>query len=180
MVQDCDQDSQRFLWRDGNSSRDPDVYVIKVMTFGSSCSPSIAQFVKNINATDFEDKYPRAVEAIMKSHYVDDMIESTHTVADAIQLVNEIQYIHQHAGFELRSFNSHDVLIALNDNNQCGSKILDDKINFTTERVLGLYWSTEFDSFTYCLKFVKIDLKSKDYSPTKREVLSELCRSSTL
>lgn len=74
-----DQDSQRFLWREGNASRDPDVYVMQVMTFGSSCSPCVAQYVKNVNAMEFKEKYQRAVEAILNNHYVDDMIESVHT-----------------------------------------------------------------------------------------------------
>lgn len=147
---------------------------MRVMTFGSSCSPSIAQFVKNKNAMDFQEQYPRAVEAITKSHYVDDLIESAHTVAEAIQLVNEVQYIHRHAGFELRSFNSNskEVLMALNGDSQCDAKILDDKVNYTTERVLGMYWNTGSDTFTYCLKFVKIDAQSDKFAPTKREVLS--------
>lgn len=170
LVRECDQDSQRFLWRDGDSSRDPDVYVMKVMTFGSSCSPSIAQYVKNKNALEFVDSHSRAVESITERHYVDDMIDCTHTVEEAIQLVNDVQYVHQHAGFELRSFksNAQEVLRALHGNDQHDTKILDDKVDFATERVLGLYWNTESDTFTYSLQHVKI---SEAHWPTKREVL---------
>ena len=120
---------------------------------------------------DFIGQYPRAVEAITKSHYVDDLIDSTHTPGEAIQLIKEIQLIHQCAGFELRSFNSNspEVLTALNGTTQDVTKMLDDKI--TTERVLGMYWHTERDAFTYCLKFVKF-APTKKFVPTKREVLS--------
>lgn len=61
---------------------------------------------KNKNAMDFIGQYSRAVEAITKSHYVDDLIDSTHTPDEAIQLINDIQLIHKRAGFELCSFNS--------------------------------------------------------------------------
>lgn len=174
LVNKKDQDSQRFLWRNGDTTRDPYVYVMQVMTFGSSCSPSIAQFVKNKNALDFADEFPRAVEAITKSHYVDDMIESVHTIEEAIQLVRDVQHIHRHAGFELRSFNSNspDVLRAINNNHRDEEKALDDKITFATERVLGLYWSTELDVFTYRLTYMKINFDFDAVAPTKREILS--------
>lgn len=169
LVCEADQDSQRFLWRDGNSSVEPDTYVMKVLTFGSSCSPSIAQYVKNRNALDFKDEYPRAFVAVTQGHYVDDLIESTHTPEEAVQLINDVQFIHQHAGFELRSFNSNspDVLHALHGGSQ-GAKMLDDKITFTMERVLGMYWHTESDTFTYCLNLLNFLLK-----PTCLRRLSE-------
>lgn len=49
-VEEEDQNAQRFFWRDGDDSRPPDVYVITVLPFGLTCSPAIAQFVKNKNA----------------------------------------------------------------------------------------------------------------------------------
>lgn len=144
------------------------------MTFGSSCSPSIAQFVKNKNAMDFKFKYPRAAEAVIHSHYVDDLIESTHPPDEAIQLINEVQIIHQHAGFELRSFNSNSsaVLNVLNNGSENGAKMLEDKVNFTTERVLGMYWNTGTDTFTYCLRFVKFSQTDK-FVPTNLYRLRE-------
>ncbi|XP_037051788.1 uncharacterized protein LOC119085478 [Bradysia coprophila] len=173
LVCPADQDSQRFLWRDGDINRNPDVYVMNVMTFGSSCSPSIAQWVKNKNASDFKEQFPRAYDAITRSHYVDDLIDNTHTEEEAVQLIQDVQFIHRHAGFEMRNFasNSKDVLRSLNSSSENVVKTLDDKINLTTERVLGLYWNTELDTFTYCLKFVKVH-PVDTHPPTKRQILS--------
>lgn len=57
------QQSQRFLWRDCDTSKPPDEYLMQVMTFGASCSPASAQYVKNCNANQFVDVYSRAVKS---------------------------------------------------------------------------------------------------------------------
>ena len=66
-----DRHSQRFLWRD-SPEQQPQIVLMDVATFGATCSPSSAQFVKNKNAEEFAKLYPRAVNDIIKSHYVDD------------------------------------------------------------------------------------------------------------
>lgn len=39
-IQICEADpnAQRFLWRDGDTSKEPDVYIMKLMIFGSAYS----------------------------------------------------------------------------------------------------------------------------------------------
>ncbi|XP_070067169.1 uncharacterized protein [Drosophila virilis] len=72
-----DRCAQRFLWRNGNDHRQPDVYEMRVMTFGAAYSPSAAQYVKTLNALQFQDSDPRAVKAIIECHYVDDYLSSS-------------------------------------------------------------------------------------------------------
>ncbi|XP_070855577.1 uncharacterized protein [Drosophila suzukii] len=72
LIRPEDRCSQRFLWRDGNDDRDPDVYEMNVTTFGAACSPSAAHYVRTVNALKFRDSDPRAVKAIIDHHYVDD------------------------------------------------------------------------------------------------------------
>lgn len=44
-----DQNYQRFLWHE-EGHNEPTLYALTVMTFGATCSPCAAQYVKNLNA----------------------------------------------------------------------------------------------------------------------------------
>lgn len=75
---------------------------MQAMTFGATCSPSSAHYVKNLNALRFAEQYPRAVNAITNHHYVDDLLDSADAVEEAIRIAKEVRYIHQKGGFEIR------------------------------------------------------------------------------
>ena len=49
-LQDKDRPYHRFLWRDFDSSREPDVYEFQRLLFGNSASPFCAQYVINAHA----------------------------------------------------------------------------------------------------------------------------------
>lgn len=177
-IKEQDQHSQRFLWRDGNTKKAPDTYVMQVMTFGATCSPSSAQYVKNTNAHRYANEYPRAVESIIKHHYVDDLLDSVDSVKEAIDLVKDVTRIHQEGGFEIRNWlsNSSDVLATLTIPITTENKNLNISPELNTEKVLGMYWCTSTDTFTYSMKFSRLsnDILSGSRHPTKREVLRTL------
>jgi len=104
LIRPEDRCSQRFLWRNGNDERDPDVYEMNVMTFGAVCSPSAAHYVKTVNAKQFEHSDPRAVKAIIDCHYVDDNADSFATEGEAISVSTRVKEIHANAGFALCQF----------------------------------------------------------------------------
>ncbi|XP_058816664.1 uncharacterized protein LOC131679936 [Topomyia yanbarensis] len=145
-----DRQAQRFLFR-ANSEEAPQVYVMDVATFGSTCSPCSAQFVKNLNAADFSEKYPEAVEAIVKRHYVDDYYDSVDTIEEASQFLEQI-----------------------------GERSVDSAVHFNWdknteyERVLGVVWDPVGDEFRFATEwkaeYNKVFLEEK--RPTKRIVLS--------
>ncbi|XP_044572125.1 uncharacterized protein LOC123257373 [Drosophila ananassae] len=91
LIRPEDRCAQRFLWRDGNDQRDPDVYEMCVMTFGAACSPSSAHHVKTVNAKRFLDSDPRAVKAIVDYHYVDDYVDSFATESEAIEVSSRVK-----------------------------------------------------------------------------------------
>lgn len=77
-----DQNAQRFLFRE-SPNKPLGIYVMQVMTFGATCSPACAQFVKNKNAEKFQKESPIAARAIVKNHYVDDYLDSFDNYTEA-------------------------------------------------------------------------------------------------
>lgn len=170
-----DQQSQRFLWRNGDPSVPPDTYVMEVMTFGSTCSPASAQYVKNLNALEHQDETPAAAIAIQKSHYVDDYVASFDTPADAIAVTKAVVNIHSRGGFELRGFvsSSRCVIEALGVATDLEAHVNLEAGN-ATEKVLGMSWNTANDTFGFQTRFSRVnpDIIEGRRRPTKREILS--------
>lgn len=104
-----DQSSQRFLWREKSSNR-IDVYTLQVMSFGATCSPSTAQYIKNYNALEFMEKYPMAEKAIRTNTYVDDWLQSFNTETEAVSVANEVKFVYS----QLRTKSSGSVVASTN------------------------------------------------------------------
>ncbi|XP_062698846.1 uncharacterized protein LOC134284222 [Aedes albopictus] len=144
------------------------------MTFGACCSPATAQFVKNLNAMRFEHQYPAAVGTIVKKHYVDDMLASVETEEEATQLAQDVKHIHAAGGFEMRNWlsNSTTVLESLQEAAPTEKNLGEESV---TEKVLGLWWNTTTDCFTFKVSpRYDEDLLTGRRRPTKREVLRTL------
>ncbi|XP_062557907.1 uncharacterized protein LOC134222769 [Armigeres subalbatus] len=173
-IREQDRLSQCFLWRD-KPADDIQVFVMDVATFGSTCSPVSAQFVKNLNAEQFSAVYPRATKAITKNHYVDDYLDSFETAKEAIEVVKQVKLVHSKGGFDIRNFlsNSAEVLQEIGTTSKDANKELALERGENMESVLGMMWQPNDDCFTYTLA-LRGDLRSalrEDYVPTKREVL---------
>lgn len=171
-----DQQSQRFLFQDNLNAAEPDEYVMTVMTFGATCSPSSAQFIINKNAERFQKQLPTAAEAIRENHYVDDMLASVNSEAEAIQLAEDVHFIHQQGGFKMRGWisNSPTVMRALNSS-EIPERNLDLNTEHALEKVLGMWWNIKSDEFQFKLsKERHADLLLNAKHPTKRELLSVL------
>ncbi|XP_058448819.1 uncharacterized protein LOC131428793 [Malaya genurostris] len=176
VINDGDQHCQRFMWCEDDEAGEPSEYIMKVMTFGATCSPSSAQFIMNENATRFEQQFPLAVDAIRRRHYVDDMLTSVDTENEAILLASNVRFIHQQGGFEMRNWmsNSSTVLRALGAARR-NDKNMDMDSSQCFEKVLGMWWNTENDVFRYKLSTDRNrELLSGKEIPTKREVLRTL------
>ncbi|XP_062706872.1 uncharacterized protein LOC134283936 [Aedes albopictus] len=166
----------RFFWKENEHDTSPQVFEMLVLPFGVSCAPTIAQYVKNINAKQFEHELPTAVRAIVDQHYVDDMLSSVETEGEAIALASNVKQIHAAAGFEMRNWisNSATLLEAL-DEPKTEEKDLTIAEEGVTEKVLGLWWNTNTDCFTFKVSpRYDPELISGMRIPTKREVLRTL------
>lgn len=170
-VRSEDQNFQKFLWRDGDSTKPIGVYAMTVMTFGASCSPSLANYVKNKNAERFQDDHPTAVKFIIDNTYVDDWLQSADTEDDMLELAKVVRSIHQDGGFEMRNWlsNSQIVLNGLGKINIDSQKIIEDH-DGKFEKVLGMWWVPTSDELTFHEKF-DAEVFDENGSPTKRNVL---------
>ncbi|XP_055523265.1 uncharacterized protein LOC129717404 [Wyeomyia smithii] len=173
-IRNEDQHSQRFLWWDSEDRKKLNTYAMQVMTFGACCSPASAQFIKNLNAERFSEDLPAAAKTIVQCTYVDDMLCSEETEEKVIELAKSVRFIHEQGGFEIRNWtsNSRSVLAALKSET-CLSKNLDLSSSLATEKVLGLWWCTDSDCFTFRINCSRLgeDLLKAKRRPTKREVL---------
>ncbi|XP_055545704.1 uncharacterized protein LOC129730413 [Wyeomyia smithii] len=173
-IRRADRQFLRFLWRDKATSK-VEVYVMDVAIFGATCSPSSAQYIKNLNAQEFEALFPRAVEAILQYHYVDDYLDSFQTAEEAVKVGNEVKRIHAEGGFEIRNFLSNDPAIVA----QVGAesieveKLINAEKGATVESVLGMKWIPSSDVLTYTYVWRQDLQQALDdlHTPTKREVL---------
>ncbi|XP_055589561.1 uncharacterized protein LOC129741797 [Uranotaenia lowii] len=176
LMNEDDQHCQRFFWCDDNNQTYPDTYMLQVMSFGATCSPSCAQFVKNKHADRFQTTYPKAVAVIKSSHYVDDMFFSVETEEEATKLAKQVHLIHSEAGFEMRNWISNSAYVL----ESLGAELVPEKnmdiaTDIAGEKVLGMWWSTTLDVFSYKI-FTKrnIEILQGGKRPSKRELLSTL------
>lgn len=140
-IREADKRAQLFVFRN-SPDEPPSVYVMDVATFGSKCSPSQAQYVKNRNAEEFSRQFPEAAVAIVKNHYVDDYFDSVDTVEEAVNREKEVRFIHAKGGFEIRNWvsNSDTFLGKLGEASKSQAVHFNRDKESGTERVLGIVW----------------------------------------
>ncbi|XP_070065691.1 uncharacterized protein [Drosophila virilis] len=109
------------------------------MTFGASCSPALANYVKNRYAERFVAEHPNAVKAICENTFVDDWLQSVDSESQMMQLAETVKRIHASGGFEIRHWtsNSKQVMQALEDDCEGLDKRISDQ-DEAQEKVLGL------------------------------------------
>lgn len=147
-----DRCAQRFVWR--SNSDDPlDVYEMRSMMFGATCSPTCAQYIKNHNADRHSHEFPAAAAAVRDLHYVDDFVASFATESEAASVTKDVVEIHRRGGFHLRGFvtNSPSVLRALGMPEQQKCMVL--QMDATaSEKILGMRWRTHDDAFYFAMR----------------------------
>lgn len=170
-VRDEDKDALRFLWRN-DPSETPKVYAMLAMIFGARSSPCISQYVKNVNAQQYRQQFPRAVLAITDYHYVDDYVDSFNTEEEALEVTKRVVELQAQAGFDLRGISSNSPLVLEKLKNQ-QVDVNRDMSGHNEDKVLGLIWSRNKDEFRFYINERLLNaVESK--RPTKREVASSI------
>ena len=100
----ADQHVHRFVWRNCETEREPDIYVKTVLTFGDRPAPAMATTAMRKTATLKEDVKPRAAEVIAKNAYVDDICDSVSTKEEAKDLTLDIDEVLESGGFHIKGW----------------------------------------------------------------------------
>lgn len=169
-IEESDRPYFRLLWRDLDSSREPDVYEFSRVVFGKNSAPMEAQFVAQENARRHRHQYPLAAETVMKSTYMDDSIDSVETVREGIQLYKELDSLWGIAGMKARKWisNSSEVV----EVTPKADRATELKITEGQEPVvktLGVSWNSTSDTLN-----ISTAEESTELLPTKRNVLKKV------
>ncbi|KAK3726367.1 hypothetical protein QZH41_006069 [Actinostola sp. cb2023] len=166
-----DQPALRFLWRNLELNRAPDVYQMQVMIFGAAASPYMANYVLRKTAIDNCDDPSfnvDTIESVEKNFYMDDFLKSVQDEATAIRLCQEITSLLARGGFRLTKWvsSSREVLSQIPTEEKANPSIDLNFDDLPIERTLGLKWNTQTDSFRFSVN------SHKSTDVTKRSVLS--------
>jgi hypothetical protein len=71
-----DQDVHRFLWRNLETDKEPDVYAKTVLTFGDKTAPAMAQIALRKTAEEAREINPEAAKTILENSHFDDICDS--------------------------------------------------------------------------------------------------------
>lgn len=169
-VNEEQRDLLRFLfWEKGDTSSTPKEYRMRVHLFGATSSPGCANLALKKTADDNADCHENAAKFLKTNFYVDDGLVSTGTVTEAVSLIKEAREMCAKGGFRLHKFvsNSKEVLesVPVIDRAKGVKELNLDQDALPIERVLGVEWCVENDSFQF-----RIHLKDKPL--TRRGILS--------
>ena len=164
-----DRCSHRFFWRD---SPDQELQIMEmcVLSFGATCSPTLAQYVKNMHASLYEEEHPRAVRAIKEDHYVDDYLDCDQDETVLWERADLVRKIHQEGGMNMHKFTSNSLAIQQRLGVQGEAE---KKVSLSVSSILGLSWNTTDDCLSFRFSRGKFapGLMDGSTAPTRREML---------
>ena len=176
-VEPRDCDALRFLWWPGGDlSAELTEYRIVKHLFGATSSPSVVNLCLKKTAEMDGGWNSEVANVIKRNMYVDDLMKSTETTADATLLVHKVKEQLSNGGFHLTKWCSNDrrVLAVVPQPERAKSVINLELDQLPTQSALGLKWDIEDDKFVW---EVSDKLMSATYKVplTKRGMVSMLC-----
>ena len=97
-----EQHCHRFLWRDLQTDREPDVYVMTRVNMGDTPAPAISTEAVYKTADMFETESPKAANLLRRSSYVDDLIDSQPSTPEAWKIARETEDMLAKGGFVVK------------------------------------------------------------------------------
>ena len=162
-----DYDALRFLWWPNNDpNTEPDEYQMLVHLFGTTSSPSCANFALRKTAEDnANDFVPSIVDIVKKNFYVDDCLKSVSDEQEGVEVARKLPELLSRGGFRLTKWvsNSAAVIESIPESERAGDVRDMNFVQSTIQQALGKNWDVVTDTF-------KVTIKKKP--PTRRGLLS--------
>ena len=103
-IPEADQHVHKFLWRNLQTDREPDVYIKTVLTFGDKTAPAMAQIAIRKTADEAKKVFPEAVQVLKDNTYMDDICNSVRTEEKARELTKCIDSVMETGGFKVKGW----------------------------------------------------------------------------
>ena len=169
-IREADRDALRFHWiRDKNSSQVETLRFTRAL-FGLVQSPFLLAGTLKQHLEALRTEYPKHVEEIMRSLYVDDIITGEDTVDQVHELKGTAIGVFKQAGFELHKWNSNvPELEADNQLTEDSQTYAKEQLGVKTNeaKLLGLPWEKVEDTLA-------VTFSGDSHEATKRDVLRSL------
>ena len=99
-LEQLEQHCHRFLWRELDPSREPEVYVMTRVNMGDRPAPAIATEALFMTAEMNKETLPQAASFIQTSSFVDDLVDSVSS--GATELARDAESVLRSGGFEIK------------------------------------------------------------------------------
>ena len=163
-INPIEQHCHRFLWRDLDESRAPDVYIIQRVNMGDKPAGAIASEALYKTAEMFKCDYPKVADLLTQSTYVDDIIDSVPSLDDAVTLACNTSKVLKEAGFQVKSWLFSGEKVPRVDPSVIPMSNVDEAPQCS--RVLGVVWNSERD----VVKFIPV----LNFSPKRKGVYTKV------
>ena len=139
------------------------------MLFGEIGAPARANYVIRLAAEDHQHLYPLVSSIVDKWFYMDDAMGSVNSIAEGVQVVQQLTGLMAKAGFHLHKWlsNSVEVLRSVPESERSSKLHNLSGDQLPVERTLGAYWDAEADAFSY-----KVEISVP--GNTHRKILSQI------
>ena len=164
-----DRPFHRFLWRDLDTRKKPEIYEFLRFVFGGCYCSFCVQYVWQSHGERHKNEFPLAAEAVKKNCYMDDLMPSVKDVGTAKRMRKELTSLGDKAGFHIRKWISNipEVLEDIPESDRA-SEIDLQKNELPTTKTLGVLWSAKDDTFYFVYTS-----PSSEFKFTKRNVLKK-------
>ena len=168
LIPEKDQHVHRYLWRNLETNRGPDVYVKTVLTFEDKPAPAMAQIAQRKTADQAKDLYPEAAQILKNNTYMDDICDSVRSAQEAMRLTTELDEVLLKGGFQVKGwFSNRSLEKETTKQEKPEMKLLQ---GTSQEKILGTVWNHAEDVLLF-----KVN-PPKDMTFTKRAILSQIAR----